>query len=367
MDIRQTETSPGGGIVPATEEGTSSAGNGAREAPGTIESPTVVAPPAGNAMPAGDAPAAGGPGPGPQYLLCEQCQAPVERDQRYCVRCGARQSHARNPATSYFASAARNRRTAAPQQRSEGFLRGPAFALFLVLLPLGVAIGVLVGRSGSSNNNDKLISALQKQQPVVASSQGSSGASAPTAAGGASSSNLSSDFALQRGFTVKLSTLPIQGTDQSAVARAEQEARAKGASQVGLINPKDFKITPAQGASSYIIFSGQFKTRAEAVTALAKLKPRFPSAEVIAVAPVAVAAAPVVAHTAYGTVHKIAGSRPTPQQIQQDKQVVQKINHTVGKSYVQAQRGLPDTIVVTGGGSSGSTPGQSAAEKVGEP
>jgi len=367
MHTPETETSPGGEIMPATEESTSSAGNGAPPAPGMVGSSTAAAPPPGHARPASDAPAAGRPGPGPQYLLCEQCQAPVERDQRYCVRCGARQSHARNPATSYFATAARNRRTAAPQQRSEGFLRGPAFALFLVLLPLGVGIGVLVGRSGSSNNNDKLISALQKQQPVVASSRGSSGASAPVAASAASSSNLPSDFALQRGFAVKLSTLPIQGTDQSAVASAEQAARAKGASQVGLINPKDFTLTPAQGASSYLIFSGQFKARAQAMKALAKLKPRFPGAEVIAVGAVAVAAAPVVAHTAYGVVHKIAGSRPTPQQIQQDKQVVQKINHTVGKSYVQAQRGLPDTIVVTGGGSSGSTPGQSAAEKVGEP
>jgi hypothetical protein len=365
MDIRETENHPGEQIPHETAE-SSSGGNGARRAPGIVESPAVVAPPAGTAIPASDASAAPTPGPGPQYLLCEQCRAPVDRDQRYCVRCGARQSHARDPATSYFAAAARNRRTAAPPQRSEGLLRGPALALFLVLLPLGVAIGVLVGRSGSPNNNDKLIAALQKQQPVVATSQGN-GAPLSTAASGASSSNLPSDFALQRGFAVKLSTLPIQGTDQSAAARAEQEARARGASQVGLINPKDFKITPSQGATSYIIFSGQFKARAQAMKALAKLKPRFPGAEVIAVGAVAVAAAPVIAHTAYGVVHKIAGSRPTPQQIQQDKQVVQKINHTVGKSYVQAQRGLPDTIVVTGGGSSGSTPGQSAAEKVGEP
>jgi hypothetical protein len=320
----------------------------------------------GGAATGGAAPAPAA-APAPQFLLCEQCQAPVDRDQRYCVRCGARQSHAPNPATSYFASAARSRRTGAPRQRPEGFLRGPAFALFLVLLPLGVGIGVLVGRSGSSNNNDKLISALQKQQPVVASAP-TVGAPATAAASSAvSSGDLPSDFTLQSGFALKLSTLPIQGTDQAAVARAEQEARAKGASQVGLINPKDFKLTPAQGAASYIIYSGQFRTRAEAVKALAKLKGRFPAAEVIAVAPVATAAAPVVAHTAYGTVHKIAGSRPTPQQVQQDKQVVQKINHTVGKSYVQAQRGLPDTIVVTGGGGGGSTPGQSAAEKVGEP
>jgi hypothetical protein len=367
MRIPEIETRPDGEIMPSSEETKSSAGNGAPEASGRVEAPTVVTPPAGNAVPAPDAPAAGGPAPGREFLLCEQCQAPVDRDQRYCVRCGARQSHARNPATSYFAAAARNRRTGAPQQRSEGFLRGPAFALFLVLLPLGVGIGVLVGRSGSSNNNDKLIAALQKQQPVVA---GAPTTVAPTtaASGRPPSGNLVSDFTLRRGFAIKLSTLPIQGTDQAAVTRAEQEARAKGASQVGLINPKDFKLTPAQSPSSYVIFSGQFETRAEAVKALAKLKSHFPGAEVIAVAPVApAAAAPVLAHTAYGTVHKIAGSRPTAQQVQQDKQVVQKINHTVGKSYVQAQRGLPDTIVVTGGGGGSSTPGQSAAEKVGEP
>src|SRR5262249_3814349 len=139
-------------------------------------------------------PAAGAAGPdaGPQYLLCEQCQAPVDRDQRYCVRCGARQSHARNPATSYFATAARSQSTGAPQPRPEGFLRGPAFALFLVLLPLGVGIGVLVGRSGSSNNNnDKLIAALEKQQPVVASAP-TTGAPATAASSGASSGNLAS-------------------------------------------------------------------------------------------------------------------------------------------------------------------------------
>jgi hypothetical protein len=367
MRIPEIETRPDGEIMPTTEETGSSAGNGAPEASGKVDAPTVLAPPDGNEAPAPDAPAAGGP-EGRQFLLCEQCQAPVDRDQRYCVRCGARQSHARDPATSYFATAARSRRMGAPQQRPEGFLRGPASALFLVLLPLGVGIGVLVGRSGSSNNNDKLIAALQKEQPVVASAP-TTGVPATAASSGASSGNLASDFALQRGFAIELSTLPIQGTTQASVTRAEQEARAKGASQVGLINPKDFKLTPAQSTSSYVIFSGQFKTRGEAVKALAKLKSHFPGAEVIAVAPVAAAAAaaPVIAHTAYGTVHKIAGSRPTPQQVQQDKQVVQRINHTVGKSYVQAQRGLPDTIVVTGGGGGGSTPGQSAAEKVGEP
>lgn len=296
-----------------------------------------------------------------QFLLCEHCQAPVDRDQRYCVRCGARQSHARNPATAYFAAAARSRRTGvAPRQQPQGSLNGPLFVLFLIVLPLAVAVGVLAGRSGSGESNDKLIAALQR--PIAVGATGASTTPAPSVPSG----NLSSDFSLAHGYAVKLSTLPFGGTDQAAVSRAEQEARTKGADQVGLINPKDFNVTPSQGASNYVLYSGQFKTKAQAQKALQKLKAHFPGAQVIAVAEVAAASAAVVAHTAYGTVHKIAGSRATTQQIQQDKKVVQKINRTVGKSYVNAQKGLPDTIVVGGSPGGSSNTSQSAAEKVGE-
>lgn len=296
----------------------------------------------------------------PQFLLCEHCQAPVEREQRYCVRCGARQSHAPNPATTYFAATARDRRTMSAPPRREGGLRALALALALVLLPIAVGIGVLVGRGATSNDDGKLIAALAKA-PVVAAA---GTAAAPQAGTGESASaELPSDFPLTRGFTVKLSTLPLQGTGQAAVSRAEQQARAKGASEVGLINPKDFRITPAQGSSSYIIYSGQFKARAQAQKALSKLHARFPAAEVIEVAQAGSKPAPVLEQTEYGTVHQVAGSRATPQQLQEDKKVVQRINHTVGKSYVEAQKNLPDMITVTGGGS---TPNQSADEKLGE-
>jgi len=291
-----------------------------------------------------------------QFLLCEQCRAPVDRDQRYCVQCGARQTHALNPAVDYFAAAARGRRSAGGPPRGMRSPRAPVFGLFFVLLPLAVALGVLVGRSSSpSTNNDKLIAALLSQRPAA----GSAAPAGAAAVAATSSGNLPSDFSLSSGFVVKLTTLPIQGSEASTVAKAEQEARAKGAAQVGLINPKDFRSTPDQGAANYLIYSGEFKSRREAETALAKLKPRFPGAEVIAVAAVgargAGTAAPVVvAHTQYGTVHQIAGSKPTAQQIQQDKQVVQRINKEVGKNYVNAQKGLPDVIAVTGNGSGSS-------------
>lgn len=300
----------------------------------------------------------------PRHLLCEHCQAPVDRDQRYCVSCGARQSHAANPATSYFAAAARSRRSGSAQTRPGGALRGPWAALLLVLLPLGVAAGVLVGKGGSSSNNDKLISALLKQ-PVTVASTGAAASGSP-AASETTAGNLASDFTLTRGYTVKLSTLPVSATEQATVTKAELQARAKGATEVGLINPKDFKTKPAQGAGNYVIYSGQFKGRAQAQKALAKLKGRFPGAQVIELSQAAGAAAPVIAHTEFGTVHQVTGSHPTASQIQEDKKVVQKINHTVGKSYVEAQKGLPDVIAVTGGGSNESSSSSKTAEKVGE-
>ena len=286
------------------------------------------------------------------------------------MQCGARQTHASNPAVAYFSAAASGRRSARGQSRPAGSLRAPVFGLFFVLLPLAVALGVLVGRSSSpSTNNDKLIGALLSQRPAA----GSATPTGTAAVAATSSGSLPSDFSLHSGFVVKLSTLPVQGTEASAVATAEQAARAKGATQVGLINPKDFRTTPDQGAADYLIYSGEFKSRGAAERALAKLKHSFPGAEVIAVTAVggsgASAAAPaVVAHTAYGTVHKIAGSKPTAQQIQQDKQVVQRINKEVGKSYVNAQKGLPDTIAVTGNGSGSSgTSSSSASPGAGEP
>lgn len=303
-----------------------------------------------------------------QFLLCEECRAPVEREQRYCVQCGARQTYAPNPAVNYFAAAARRTRGGSGFSRGTGASRAPVFGLFFVLLPLAVAAGVLVGRSGSgSSNNDKLIAALLSQRPAA----GSVSPTAPVNAATSSSGNLPSDFSLGSGFVVKLSTLPVEGSDRAAVTKAEQEARAKGATQVGLINPKEFSTTPSQGAGNYLIYSGEFKKRSDAEKALGKLKSRFPGAVVIAVASTGAVSttgsAPVLAHSSYGTVHQVAGSKPTVQQIQQDKRVVQKINREVGKNYVNAQKGLPDTIAVTGSGNSGAGASPGPSEGAGQP
>jgi hypothetical protein len=60
----------------------------------------------------------------------------------------------------------------------------------------------------------------------------------------------------------------------------------------------------------------------------------------------------VLSRTSFGAAHQIAGYNPNAAQVRQDNQVVKRINSQVGKSYVNAQKNLPDAIAVGGGGSS---------------
>ncbi|HEX6712364.1 MAG TPA: hypothetical protein VF066_03225 [Thermoleophilaceae bacterium] len=65
----------------------------------------------------------------------------------------------------------------------------------------------------------------------------------------------------------------------------------------------------------------------------------------------------VVAKTSYGVAHQITGFKPTEAKVQSDGKLVQKINKSIGKNYLQAQRNLPDTIVVPTGTGGGTSPG----------
>jgi hypothetical protein len=68
----------------------------------------------------------------------------------------------------------------------------------------------------------------------------------------------------------------------------------------------------------------------------------------------------VLSQTSFGAAHQIAGYNPSAAQVRQDKQAVNRINGQVGKSYVNAQKNLPDAIVVggSGGGSTNAGPSQ---------
>ncbi len=285
---------------------------------------------------------------GGQFEPCAQCGAPLERRQRYCVNCAARRGDASNPASRYLAAATRRRQAAAAGaggRRTQGSGTRVAAVGFFALLPLAVAIGVLVGRSGHS-------------EPVqVAASQGlaaDDGTGSATNVSNTSSKLLPSDFSLDKGFTVKVDLLPIESTQQADASTAESDAKSKGASDVGIINPGDFTTTPDQGQKDYVLYSGEYKQKGEAQQALGKLKKAFPDAEVIAVASASSGSGSdeigtkVLAHTSHGTIHQVAGYKPSPEEIQHATQLVKRNANLTGQAYIKAQQDLPDIIPVGG-------------------
>lgn len=130
--------------------------------------------------------------PHPEWEACDHCQAPLDERQRYCVACGARRPQANDPVAQYFVANARRARAAeaapaqsAPPRSSRSTL---ALALVLALLPVAAAVGVMVGRSGTSDG-EALARALAAQKaPVVNVMGGGEGAAAAGDASGAAAS-----------------------------------------------------------------------------------------------------------------------------------------------------------------------------------
>jgi hypothetical protein len=118
------------------------------------------------------------------YEPCEECGAPLDPQQRYCVECAARRGNGSNPASRYFAAMSKKSRR--PLTRSQAKAPGggsrAAAVGFFALLPIAVALGVVVGRSGSGESNeDALLKALhQAEKQQVASAPVAEEAAATT-------------------------------------------------------------------------------------------------------------------------------------------------------------------------------------------
>lgn len=293
-----------------------------------------------------------------RYEACQECGAPMDRQQRHCVNCAARRSDVPNPSTQYFASASRSRRMAgAARPPAKGPGNRAAAVGFFALLPIAVAIGVVVGRGGSGGgpSNEDLLAALasQKASGAVAATT-AAGSGGQTVASTSDAAGIPSDFSLDSGYTVKIETLPIKGTDSSAVDDAEAGAEKKGAKAVGIINPKDFTTTPSQGTGNYILYSGEFKQKADAAKALKGLKADFPKAEVIGVKAVGAKSVgvneTVARKTKYKTVHDVSNLDPTADttKVKEDTKLVNDLAADTGSTYIEKQQQLPDVIVVGG-------------------
>ncbi len=122
------------------------------------------------------------------YEPCEECGAPLDPQQRYCVECAARRGNGSNPSSRYFAAMSKKSRrplTRSQARKPGGGSRAAAVGFF-ALLPIAVALGVVVGRSGSGDSNEEaLLKALhqaEKQQVAVAPTEEEATATTATTA-----------------------------------------------------------------------------------------------------------------------------------------------------------------------------------------
>ena len=130
------------------------------------------------------------------------------------------------------------------------------------------------------------------------------------------------------------------------MANAEAAAKTKGATAVGVLDDTAFTVSPKPSGDVYVLYSGQYKTRAEAAAALAKLKRRFPSAVVIAVQTAAKSSA-----STSGSASSSQGSgqltgATSKKALAQGTSEVKQISHATGKSYEQAQKNLPGEVSI---------------------
>ena len=126
----------------------------------------------------------------PPFETCDQCQAPLDARQRYCVICGTHRSGADDPVARYLAAARRARSTPPPSPQPARTAGGARLAAAIALVPVAAALGVLVGRGDTSDQ--QLVNALKVQKaPVVTVVPGGTTAGAPgtTAATGGTGSS----------------------------------------------------------------------------------------------------------------------------------------------------------------------------------
>jgi cell division septation protein DedD len=193
-----------------------------------------------------------------------------------------------------------------------------AVGIGLAVLFLGV--GVLVGRGGS--NNAKTVAAPAPSVVTVGSGSGTSTTAADTGTA------FKSDWpAGKDGWTVELQALSKGSNDPAKVAAAKQAATGQGATAVGALDSDEYgSLTPNQ----YVVYSGNFKSKAEATKALGKLKKSFPKAKVVH-----------VSATGAGPVINSAKSK-------QDKQKLQQLQNLSGSDYSKQSRKLPKTLQLPG-------------------
>ena len=272
------------------------------------------------------------PALGPPGELCAGCGAPLAPDQRYCLNCGYRRADSRVPYTEVLPRAASGRDGGPGPPGATGAASAPAgpapggWTPTVALIGVGVVavvlgVGVLIGRSVSGST--KRASAPQ----VI-----SVGGAAAGAGTGTASTNAGPKFkgdwpAGKDAYTVELKALPKAGTQPAAVAAAKTDAQSKGAAKVGALDSDSYA---GLAGGQYIVYSGVYKTQAEAAKALKGLKKGFPQAKVI--------------HVTQGG----GGSASTGAAKSLSRQQLSNLSNSSGSDYFRKSSKLPKKIAIPG-------------------
>jgi hypothetical protein len=171
------------------------------------------------------------------YEPCEECGAPLDPQQRYCVNCAARRGNGANPSSRYFAAMSKKARRplTGPPAKAPPASRAAAVGFF-ALLPIAVALGVVVGRSDSGgSDNEALLQALRQQEAAVASTGPGTAATATTAANGKKQGKASKAPAKGEG---KVVAQTANGTVHSVTDFKASEEKTEEDTQIVAENPE---------------------------------------------------------------------------------------------------------------------------------
>lgn len=273
----------------------------------------------------------------PHARNCDFCDSPVDAQQRYCLNCGARSRYVSNPGIDYLAG--RRKPSGLPEGPTDNGIGGTginkgALPWLVGSTLLALILGIFFGGALKGDNNEALLAALA-DRPVAAAATG------PTAA--VASVALTSDFTLDKGFAVQVSTIPST-SDQTAADAAKTAASGKGATDVGLISTTEFTVDPDPGGD-YVIYSGQFEKKADAEKALKKLKKDFPEAAVITVTRSGGGELADALETDSGETSPLA-VKVDKEKVVADKKAVDELDKKTGTDYVEGQDDLPDAVVI---------------------
>jgi hypothetical protein len=261
---------------------------------------------------------------------CLSCGAQMAEDQRYCLNCGVRRGETRLPFAQVMAASERPATApVSPPPRDPG--QPPALAITwpvaaggAAVLVLALGVGVLIGHGTAGN--PKVASATPQ---VITVGSGSGGGAAPAS----NSSTFRSDWPSGKsGWTVQLQSLRKGSAQPADLAAAKTAAAGKGAKNVGALASDDFSsLSPGL----YVIYSGDYKSKKEAQSALGGLKKNFPNATVVQVSN---------SSSSGGS-----GSSGGTSKGSTSTQSLQKLQNLSPQDYQKQSQKLPDKITTPGG------------------